>query len=170
MSTISKFAGRVVCTKAQFDALAEKDQNKEYLVIDDDTYVIAPSTGGTAGQVLKKTETGTEWADESGGGGGKLYLHKIVASLGRQPADIYLSIINNSITSLIEDSQLQTYIGNGITAYFYGSAGTGAVGIKFDSSKNKYSVQGAISDDSSQSVSIKFLDVFGHIADTITEL
>lgn len=141
MSTISKFAGRVVCTKAQFDALAEKDPNKEYLVTDDDTY-----------------------------GGGKLYLHKIVASLGRQPADIYLSIINNSITSLIEDSQLQTYIGNGITAYFIGSAGIGAVGIKFDSSKNKYSVQGAISDDSSQLVSIKFLDVFGHIADTITEL
>ena len=25
--------------------------------------------GGTTGQVLKKTETGTEWADESGGGG-----------------------------------------------------------------------------------------------------
>lgn len=65
MSTISKFAGRVVCTKAQFDALAEKDPNKEYLVTDDDTYVIAPSTDGTAGQVLKKTATGTEWTDES---------------------------------------------------------------------------------------------------------
>lgn len=37
MSTISKFAGRVVCTKAQFDALAEKDPNKEYLVTDDDS-------------------------------------------------------------------------------------------------------------------------------------
>ena len=64
MSTISKFAGRVVCTKAQFDALAEKDPNKEYLVTDDDTYVIAPSADGTVGQVLKKTATGTEWADE----------------------------------------------------------------------------------------------------------
>lgn len=137
---------------------------------DESSYVIAPSTDGTVGQVLKKTATGTEWANESGGGGGKLYLHKIVASLGRQSADIYLSIINNSITSLIEDSQLQTYIGNGITAYFIGSAGIGAVGIKFDSSKNKYSVQGAIADDSSQLVSIKFLDVFGNIVDTITEL
>lgn len=28
MSAISKFAGRVVCTKAQFDALAEKTQIK----------------------------------------------------------------------------------------------------------------------------------------------
>lgn len=51
MSTISKFAGRVVCTKAQFDALAEKDQNKEYLVTDDDTY-----------------------------GGGKLYMHDVIIS------------------------------------------------------------------------------------------
>ena len=41
MSTISKFAGRVVCTKAQFDALTEKDQNKEYLVTDDYTYTIS---------------------------------------------------------------------------------------------------------------------------------
>lgn len=51
MSTISKFAGRVVCTKAQFDALAEKDPNKEYLVTDDDTY-----------------------------GNGKLYMHSLTCS------------------------------------------------------------------------------------------
>lgn len=51
MSTISKFAGRVVCTKAQFDALAEKDPNKEYLVTDDDTY-----------------------------GSGKLYMHTLTCS------------------------------------------------------------------------------------------
>ena len=42
---------------------------------DENSYVIAPSTDGTAGQVLKKTASGTEWADESGGG--KLYKHKI---------------------------------------------------------------------------------------------
>ena len=40
---------------------------------DEGSYVIAPSTDGTAGQVLKKTATGTEWADESG----KLYLHDV---------------------------------------------------------------------------------------------
>ena len=34
---------------------------------DENSYVIAPSTGGTAGQVLKKTANGTEWANESGG-------------------------------------------------------------------------------------------------------
>lgn len=37
---------------------------------DESSYVVAPSADGTAGQVLKKTATGTEWADESGGGGG----------------------------------------------------------------------------------------------------
>ena len=41
---------------------------------DENSYVIAPSTDGTAGQVLKKTEAGTEWANESG----KLYLHYII--------------------------------------------------------------------------------------------
>ena len=51
MSTISKFAGRVVCTKAQFDALAEKDPNKEYLLTDDDAY-----------------------------GSGKLYMHTLTCS------------------------------------------------------------------------------------------
>lgn len=56
MSTISKFAGRVVCTKAQFDALAEKDQNKEYLVTDDDTY-----------------------------GGGKYYIHDVSISDNSTP-------------------------------------------------------------------------------------
>ena len=35
---------------------------------DENSYVIAPSTEGTAGQVLKKTEAGTEWANETGGG------------------------------------------------------------------------------------------------------
>ena len=171
MSTISKFAGRVVCTKAQFDALAEKDQNKEYLVTDDDTYVIAPSTDGTAGQVLKKTATGTEWADESGGGGGgKLYLHKIIAAFQNSPADIYISIINNSITPINENSQLQKYIGYGTTAYFNGSAGTGAVGISRYSTTNEYTVQGAIADGTSQVVYIRIKEGFSHIEDTVTEL
>ena len=57
MSTISKFAGRVVCTKAQFDALAEKDPNKEYLVTDDDT-----------------------------SGGGKLYIHDVIISDNSTPS------------------------------------------------------------------------------------
>ena len=35
---------------------------------DENSYVVAPTTDGTAGQVLKKTADGTEWADESGGG------------------------------------------------------------------------------------------------------
>ena len=41
---------------------------------DESAYVVAPSTGGTAGQVLKKTANGTEWANESG----KVYLHYII--------------------------------------------------------------------------------------------
>ena len=35
---------------------------------------MAPPTGGTTGQILKKTETGTEWADASFKPAGKSYL------------------------------------------------------------------------------------------------
>jgi len=35
---------------------------------------ITNPSGGTAGQVLKKTASGVEWANESGGGGGVDYL------------------------------------------------------------------------------------------------
>ena len=172
MSTISKFAGRVVCTKAQFDALAEKDPNKEYLVTDDDTYVIAPLTDGTVGQVLKKTATGTEWANDSGGGGGgKLYLHKIIATFSNHPGEIYLSIINNSITQLTESSQLKTYIGDGIPAYYNGSAGIGAVGIsRYSLTSNEFSVRGAVTDYSPKLAPINFQEAFSNIVDTVTEL
>lgn len=38
---------------------------------DESSYVVAPSVDGTAGQVLKKTASGTEWAD------GKYYIHDV---------------------------------------------------------------------------------------------
>lgn len=49
---------------------------------DENSYVVAPSTDGTAGQVLKKTANGTEWADESG----KLYLHDVSISDNSTPS------------------------------------------------------------------------------------
>lgn len=61
---------------------------------DESAYVVAPSTGGTAGQVLKKTATGTEWADESGGG--KLYKHhiKIMAYLDQGSGVLFDGVIS----------------------------------------------------------------------------
>ena len=53
---------------------------------DESSYVVAPSTDGTAGQVLKKTATGTEWANESG----KLYLHDVTI---RNNSEIELPIV-----------------------------------------------------------------------------
>ena len=38
---------------------------------DENLYVVAPSEDGTVGQVLKKTASGTEWAD------GKYYIHDV---------------------------------------------------------------------------------------------
>ena len=56
MSTISKFAGRVVCTKAQFDAIVEKDPNKEYFITDDDLNVVQ-NTGISTTDVMSQDAT-----------------------------------------------------------------------------------------------------------------
>ena len=101
--------------------------------------------------------------------GEKLYLHKIIASYQNHSGDIYLSIINNSNTP-ITDSQIKTYIGNGILAYYNGIEGTGSVGLRYEKSINKYTTQGAIADYSSQLVAINFQDALGHIEDTVVEL
>ena len=106
----------------------------------------------------------------SGSGGGKLYLHKIIASYQNHPGDIYISIINKSITPITEDSQIKTYVGNGNSAYYNGSEGTGAVGLRYEKSINKYTTQGAIADYSSQVVAINFQDSLSHIEDAVTEL
>ena len=88
---------------------------------DESAYVVAPSTGGTAGQVLKKTANGTEWANESGGG--KLYLHhiKIMAYLdqgsgvlfdGMISIDMYSSSATKfTLDNLIHDDNYYYYTG-----------------------------------------------------------
>ena len=59
---------------------------------DENSYVIAPSTDGTVGQVLKKTATGTEWANESGGGGGgaDTLEAKLNENIVKDPSKTYL--------------------------------------------------------------------------------
>lgn len=69
---------------------------------DEGSYVVAPSTGGTAGQVLKKTEAGTEWANESG----KLYLHAVkVKSSGIYGVPAFdFKFISTSNTPITKDN------------------------------------------------------------------
>ena len=58
---------------------------------DESSYVVAPSTDGTVGQVLKKTATGTEWANDSGGGGGDDTLEaKLNENIIKNPEKTYL--------------------------------------------------------------------------------
>lgn len=71
---------------------------------DESAYVVAPSTGGTVGQVLKKTANGTEWANESGGG--KLYLHKVTIHDSADTKLIKLLFVNsnsNKITNITQN-------------------------------------------------------------------
>lgn len=70
---------------------------------DESSYVVAPSTGGTAGQVLKKTETGTEWANESGGV--KLYQH-ILDGENTNGGTFLYSVITSYTTEITNDNIL----------------------------------------------------------------
>ena len=50
--------------------------------------------GGTTGQVLKKTETGTEWADESGGGSSTTQTITLLTSGWAQSGNRYAQTVN----------------------------------------------------------------------------
>ena len=187
MSTISKFAGRVVCTKAQFDALAEKDPNKEYLVTDDDTYVIAPSTDGTAGQVLKKTANGTEWS------GVKLYRHAIkitvpqaeiyvkdatgTAATVHSDGEIYVTFINQNSAKMPTPKNLHDNLPNLSPATFYSSGPVdgeykGTVALEVAESTNTgYTITayGAVTSVSGKPFAVAILGI-NSITDTVTEL
>lgn len=103
---------------------------------DESSYVVAPSTDGTAGQVLKKIENGTEWADE----GGKLYKHhiKITAYVeegsgvlfdGMMSIDVYSSSATKfTLNNLIHDDNYYYYTG---VVNNNQSGGIGAVCIHF---------------------------------------
>ena len=84
---------------------------------DESSYVIAPSTDGTAGQVLKKTANGTEWANETGGGGGKLYMHSIYSGATGELEQISIYLINSSVTPLT----IETISADNIKGFVNGS-------------------------------------------------
>lgn len=56
MSTKSKFKGIVVCTKEQFNALPQKDVDKEYFITDDDLNVVQ-ATGTSTTDVMSQDAT-----------------------------------------------------------------------------------------------------------------
>ena len=56
MSTKSKFKGIVVCTKAQYEALTEKDTDKVYFITDDDLNVVQ-ATGTSTTDVMSQDGT-----------------------------------------------------------------------------------------------------------------
>ena len=53
-----------------------------------------PSNAGSAGQVLKKTETGTEWADESGGSSSTTQTITFLTSGWAQSGNGYSQTVN----------------------------------------------------------------------------
>ena len=55
---------------------------------------MAPPTGGTTGQILKKTETGTEWANESGGTQSATQTITLTTSGWAQSGNRYAQTVN----------------------------------------------------------------------------
>ena len=53
-----------------------------------------PSNAGSAGQILKKTETGTEWADESGGSSSTTQTITLLTSGWAQSGNGYSQTVN----------------------------------------------------------------------------
>ena len=83
---------------------------------DEGSYVVAPSTDGTAGQVLKKTATGTEWADESGGDTPEVMTSPFITGQYYLPAGESLTILDNKlyiIQCLNETGNIDTFTVHG---------------------------------------------------------
>lgn len=95
MSTLSKFKGIVVCTKAQYEALSEKNPDKMYLITDE------PND-----ELLTKTLFGkySIW----GSGNIDLYEHDIVLTKANGAAYITIYSSNNTKIDSLTDLKLVT--------------------------------------------------------------
>ena len=97
MSTLSKFKGIVVCTKAQYEALSEKNPDKMYLITDE------PND-----ELLTKTLFGkySIW----GSGNIDLYEHDMVLTKANGAA--YITIYSSNNTKIDSLTDLKLVAGN----------------------------------------------------------
>lgn len=97
MSTLSKFKGIVVCTKAQYEALSEKNPDKMYLITDE------PND-----ELLTKTLFGkySIW----GSGNIDLYEHDLV--LTKTNGVAYITIYSSNNTKIDSLTDLKLIAGN----------------------------------------------------------
>ena len=97
MSTLSKFKGIVICTKAQYEALSEKNPDKMYLITDD------PND-----ELLTKTLFGkySIW----GSGNIDLYEHDMV--LTKENGVAYITIYSSNNTKIDSLTDLKLIAGN----------------------------------------------------------
>lgn len=97
MSTLSKFKGIVVCTKAQYEALSEKNPDKMYLITDE------PND-----ELLTKTLFGkySIW----GSGNIDLYEHDMI--LTKENGVAYITIYSSNNTKIDSLTNLKLVVGN----------------------------------------------------------
>ena len=123
--------------------------------------------------MLADGTVGTKLLSEiGGGGGGKLYRHRIVAGLTTEQGFIYIDIINTSNTEITENQQFRTYIGDGTVACFAGRYGYGTVSVSFNIITNEYGIRGAVSGSQNPGTGyyLNITDTFKTFTDTYIEL
>ena len=137
---------------------------------DESSYVVAPSTGGTAGQVLKKTANGTEWANESG----KLYLHKIGIASTSSNVSTTINILSNkaekfNINDIFDNYNKIIYqrVSDFGEGKFYENSGIGYVPNKNDIEITYFNTYPY---DSANKTSFVFTEGSYNFNDTVTEV
>ena len=123
--------------------------------------------------MLADGTVGTKLLSEiGGGGGGKLYRHRINASLTTEQGAIYIDIINTSNTKITENQYFHTYIGDGTVACFGGRYGYGAVSISYINITGEYKIQGAVvsTQNTGTGYYLDITETFQTFSDTVTEL
>lgn len=132
----------------------------------------ANPTAESAVTMLADGTVGTKLLSEiGGGGGGKLYLHKISVSITGIEGSIYINIINTSNTSLTENEYFRKYLSIAPTvASFSGPGGAGAVIIRYIDTLGMYRVDGAVAGDIATGYYLANSGTISSFNDIITEL
>lgn len=129
-------------------------------------------TADSAVTMLADGTVGTKLLSEIGGSGGKVYLHKIRATLDTDQGEIYIDITNTSNTSITDGEYLHSYVGYGIVGYYTGVKGSGAVVIYYVIPLNSYGIVGAVvnTENTGTGSFISINDAFTSVVDTVIEL
>ena len=131
---------------------------------------VGSTTPTNPGEILWIDPNGTSGGGSSGGG--KLYRHHILGSFTSERGSIQVDIIKTSGMPMSQ-TEFKSYVSTITVGAFTGMNGQGAVKISYDTSSNKYSIQGATlnTQDTGTGYFVNLSkDTIDSFTDTVTEL